>query len=259
MCKNLTKMHHRIMHTLPFVPSRKRQKGFEIIRHFANWSLHMRAHETLNHYDLITLLFLAKRYLAQDYEDLGYRLDDGRRVVRLKIDLELLVKERGLDNHRNNRHSVVLSLERLMSCQFTVIEVDGSRTAAWIISGMRIDGDEKKVDVDCNARFLEWCGKGILVNLGRLCAYKDNGVAVLIDAFLQGTKQKKGGRWMYREWVSEDVLFNIIDPHKTQARQRLRGYIKNAFALMAAHGLPHYFYNKTRRRWERPLRSRAEV
>lgn len=256
---NLTKMHHRIMHTLPFVASRKRQKGFDIVRHYGDWSLHMRAYETLNYYDLITLLFLAKRYLEQDYEDLGYREDDGRRVVRMALDLETLVKERGLHNQRTNRHSVVASLERLMDCKFTVITADGTKTAAWIIAALQVDRDEKRVEVDCNARFLDWCAKGVLVNLGRLVQYRDNGVAVLVDTYLQGTKQRKGGRWMYRDWISEDKLFELIDPHDQVPAYKLRQQLKNAFALMSQHGMPKYTYNRTRKRWVRSVRSKSEV
>jgi len=258
MYKNTTKMHHRIMHTLPFVPSRKRQKGFEIVRHYGTWSLHMKAFETLNHYDLITLLFLAKRYLEHDFQDLGRREDDGRRLVRVDIDLEQLVKERGLHNKRPNRHSVVASLERLMNCNFTVISEEG-RTSAWVIAALHHDKQEKNVEVDCNARFLEWCARGILVNLGRLVAYGDNGVAVLVDTYLQGRKQQKDGRWVYRDWVGENELFGLLDPHKKMPRFRLRQQLGGAFGLLEQHGMPRYTYNRARRRWERGLRSKSEV
>jgi hypothetical protein len=260
MSKNLSKMHHRIMHALPFLASRKRQKGFDLIRHYGDWSLHMRAYETLNYYDLVTLLFLAKRFLEQDYQELGYRDDDGRRVVRLSLDLELLVRERGLHNQRTNRHSVVASLERLMDCKFTVIESNGTKTAAWIISALQTDKHEKNVEVDCNARFLEWCSRGVLVNLGRLVQYGDNGVAVIVDTYLQGTKRRAAnGRWMYREWIRETDLFELIDPHKTQPHYKLRQQLRNAFALMQAHGMPQYTYNKLRKRWERGMQCKSEV
>lgn len=257
--KILTKMHHRIMHAVPFVPSRKRQKGFEIVRNYGDWSLHMQAYETLNHYDLVTLLFLAKCYLQHEFEDLGYREDDGRRVVRIAIDLETLVKERGLHNERVNRHSVVLSIKRLMNCKFTIIAADGTETTAWIISAVSVDAKEKRVEVDCNARFLEWCAKGILVNLGRLVKYGDHGVAILVDAYLQGTKQKKNGRWVYRDWIAENKLFELIDPHGQMPAYTLRQQLKKAFLLMASHGMPEYQYNKTRKRWERVVRGKSEV
>jgi hypothetical protein len=258
MSKNLSKMHHRIMHALPFVASRKRQKGFDIVRHYGDWSLHMRAYETLNYYDLITLLFIAKRYLEGDYEDLGYRENDGRRVVRLKLDLEVLVKERGLQNQRGNRHSIVASLERLMDCKFTVIEA-GTKTAAWIIAALQADDQEKTVEVDCNARFLEWCARGVLVNLGRLVKYRDNGIAVLVDTYLQGTKQRKSEHWVYRSHIHETKLFELIDPHQQVPAHKLRQQLKYAFELMHKHGMPLYVYNKTRKRWERAERCKSEV
>lgn len=259
MSKNLTKMHHVIIHTLPFVPSRKRQKGFEITRNYGKWSLHMKAFETLNYYDLITLLFLAKCYIEKkDCTDLGYSKDDGRRIVRISIDLEQLVIERGLHNERTNRHTVVSSLERLMTCQFTVIE-ETKRTAAWIIAAVQTDSDEKVAEVDCNAKFLEWCARGVLVNLHRLVKYKDNGVAVVVDSFLQGTKQRRQGVWMYREHVDEEKLFDLIDPHNTQKKFKLRQQLREAFALMEQHGMPRYTYNKTRRRFERSMTSSDEI
>lgn len=259
MSKNCTKIHHRIMHALPFVPSRKRKKGFEITRHYGDWSLKMQAFETLNHYDLITLLLVAREFLRGNYQDLGYKDNDIRKRVRICLDLELLVKERRLHNKRTNRMSLVMSLERFHKCHFEVRQ-GNEVTQSWIISDLRYDEAQARwAEIDCNARFLEWCARGILVNWRRLSAYGNNGNAVLIDAYLQGTKQRKHGRWVYRSWIDDDTAISIIDPHRELPRKEAMRQIKEAFALMEQHGMPRYEYDRVYRRWVRREKMRSEV
>lgn len=255
-----TKMHHRIMHALPFVPSRKRRRFFEIERHYGGWSLKMQAFETLNHYDLITLLLVAREFLRGNYQDLGYKDKDSdtRERVRIRLDLELLVKERGLHNKRPNRISLVMSLERFHKCHFEVRQ-GNEVTQSWIISDLRYDEAACWAEIDCNKRFLEWCARGILVNWRRLSAYGNNGNAVLIDAYLQGTKQRKHGRWVYRSWIDDDTAISIIDPHRKLPRKEAMRQIKEAFALMEQHGMPKYEYDKVYGRWVRQIRELSEV
>jgi len=254
-----SKMHHRVMHALPFVPSRKRQKGFEIERHYGDWSLKMEAFETLNHYDLITLLLIAREYLRGNFEELGYKDGDTRKRVRIRLDIVRLVKERGLHNQRTNRMSLIRSLERFHSCKFEVRQ-NGEITKSWVISDMRWDDEQGRwAEIDCNERFLSWCAKGILVNWKRLSDYGNNGNAVLLDAYLQGTKQRKGGRWMYRNWIDADTAINIIDPHGQLPRKEAMRQLREAFAMMQRHGMPRYEYDRVYQRWVRQDEMRSEV
>jgi hypothetical protein len=252
MSKNCTKMHHRIMHALPFVPSRKRQKGFEITRHYGSWSLTMRAFETLNHYDLITLLMISREYIRGNYVDLGYSSTDERRRVRIRIDIEKIIRERGLNNKKSNRMSFLKSLLRFYQCSFEVKDQNGVCVSSWIISDAKYDHEQAKwAEIDCNARFLEYCARGIMVNWKRLSQYKDNGIAVILDTYLQGTKVKKDGRWQYRKWISEETVCDLLDPFGTQRLYKVRQQAREAFGLMAVHGMPRYEYDKVYKRWIR--------
>jgi hypothetical protein len=60
-----TKIDHNTLHFLPFLPTRKRQKGYYIKRTWGELIIEIIAFETLNTYDLVTLLFVTKEYLKK--------------------------------------------------------------------------------------------------------------------------------------------------------------------------------------------------
>ena len=91
-----------------------------------------------------------------------------------------------------------------------------------------------------------------MVNWQRLSSYGNNGNAVLIDAYLQGVKQRAGKKgWKFRDWIAEETLIDIIDPHGKLERKEALRQIREAFELMYANGVPKYEYNKIYKRWER--------
>jgi len=60
-----------------------------------------------------------------------------------------------------------------------------------------------------------------LVNWQRLSSYGNNGNAVLIDAYLQGVKQRAGKKgWKFRDWIAEETLINQC----VKPRHSWRGY-----------------------------------
>jgi hypothetical protein len=80
-----------------------------------------------------------------------------------------------------------------------------------------------------------------MVNWKRLSQYKDNGIAVILDTYLQGTKVKKDGRWQYRKWISEETVCDLLDPFGTQRLYKVRQQAREAFGLMAVHGCARIF------------------
>ena len=257
--QNYSKLHHKIVHALPFVPSRKRQKGFEITRHYGNWSLTLKAWETLNYYDLITLLLMVRKYIERDFEVKGKH--DGRKLIAMKFDLTTLTKERELSNQFNNRKTLAKSFLRFKRVDLEFRYPDGSMVSSWLVYEVKADEKSwKTVEVLMNERFLEYCvDAGILLNWKRLSKYKDNGVAVILDAYLQGVKQRKGKSWKYRDWIDEKTVFKLIDPNSSQKSHHLKEQAKEAFSLMHDNGLPFYRYNNVYKRWEREVQTVSEV
>jgi hypothetical protein len=243
-------MHHKIIHALPFVPSRKRSKGFEINRAWGNWELNIKAWETLNYYDLITLLLISRAYAEGEYKDISKSNDDRRRV-RVTLDLSKLVKDRGVMNKATNRRTMLKSLLRLQGVNLT-FKTEGSTQTSWLFSDVKADDKNISIEIDANARFLELCIRnGVLINWKRLAGYGDDGVAIIFDAFLQGTKVKHGKGWVYRDWISEEEAFELIDPEGAQETKELRRQSQKAFELMHDAGLPEYAYDKVYKRWRR--------
>lgn len=258
---HVTRMHHRVMHALPFVPSRKRKRGFQIVRRWGKWILKVEALETLNHYDLITLLLLSRSYLEGDFQDLGVGNDDRRRV-RIRLDVERLTRERGLLNKKVNRMTFIKSLLRFKKCdlEFSYPE-DGEVISSWFLSDVKFDPEGRWAEVDANAKFLSMCAKGIVVHWKRLASYGDDACAVILDAYLQGTKRKVGKTWKYRDWISEEEVFDLIDPDHSNPNKKNRQLAKNAFRKLEQAGLPSYRYDRVGRRWCRAdfLDGRGEI
>jgi len=249
--QHYSKLDHKIVHALPFVPSRKRRKGYEVVRRWSNFELEVFARETLNHYDLITLLLMVRRYIGDDYEIKGEH--DGRKLVSMRFDLAALVKERGIKNDYNNRRTLAKSFLRFKHVDLTFRYDDGETISSWLVYEVKYDErGYRRVEVLMNERFLKYCvDAGILLNWRRLAAYGNNGVAVIVDAYLQGVKQKVNGRFMYRSWIDEETLFRLIDPDLTRQPKHLREDLKEAFALMHGQGMPLYTHDPVNGRWVR--------
>lgn len=248
-----SKLHHKIVHALPFVPSRKREKGYEVVRRWSNFRLEVYARETLNHYDLITLLLMVRRYIEGEFSIKGEH--DGRKLVAMRFDLEMIVRERGLKNDYNNRKTLAESFLRFKHVDMTFKYDDGTAVASWLVYEVKYDEKSYRfAEVLMNERFLKYCVEaGILLNWRRLVAYGDNGVAAIVDTYLQGVKQRTrtGGGYKYRDWINEETLFRLIDPGMTREEKYLRRDLKEAFALMHKHGMPLYTYDRASKRFVR--------
>lgn len=247
---NVVKLHPEIMHLMPVVPSRKRVKGYEITRKWGAVKLTATAPESLNHHDLITLGFLARAHQRGQYEA-AEPSSDGKERVKVVLDVTEVVKERGLHNKMPNRRSFINSVVRWHHTHLKIEDADRVRHT-WLVSDVEYDKQFKHVEVYANKAWLDWCIRnGIIVHLQRLVKYRDHGVAVLVDAWLQSTKQRTGKGYAFRDKVSEEELFALIDPYGKKQNHHLRQELKEAFVLLEQAGLPPYVYDRVTRSWFR--------
>ena len=258
-----SKIDHKTLHFLPFLPTRTRKKRFKIERRWGEAVCVVKAPESINTYDLITLMFMTKAYLKKNWYA-GYigEGDEKREIAGLEMNLEQICKERGIINKKVNRETILNSLIRLSHVDLFFI-YDKDEIMTKYVYEIRYDLDYKKAKVYANKRFIEYITrKGILVNLSafvRLERTKSEGkeYAILLYAFLSGTKTKtewKGKTLLkWREKYDENMLMNATNINATKLpEKRKREELKKAFSLLHTElGLPMYEYEKYEKSWIR--------
>jgi len=258
-----SKIDHKTLHFLPFLPSRNRKKKFKVEKKWGEAVCVVKAPESINTYDLITLMFMTKAYLKKNWYA-GYigEGEEKREIAGLEMNLEQICKERGIINKKMNRETILNSLIRLSHVDL-FFRYDESEIMTKYIYEIRYDLDYKKAKVYANKRFIEHITrKGILVNLSafvKLERAKSEGkeYAILLYAFLSGTKTKtqwKGKTLLkWREKYDEELLLDAINLNDTKlTKKRKREELKKAFLLLHAKlGLPLYEYEKHEKSWIR--------
>ena len=249
-----TKLDHKTLHFLPFLPSRTRRKKFTLKGVWGKTQFIVKAPETVNSYDLITLMFVTKAYLKKNWHA-GYIEEEKKKIAGLELDLEQTCRERGILNKKVNRETILMSLMRLSHVDL-FFTVDKETTMTKYIYEIKYDLDYKKVKIYANKRFVQFISnKGILLNLNnfvKLEQSKSSGkeYATLLYAFLAGTKTKinwKGKSILkWREKYTEEMLFNAIKLNETNMTiTDKRKALKKAFGLLHTElKLPQYIYNK---------------
>jgi len=253
-----SKLDYRTLHFLPFLPTRKREQ-MEIERKWGNVSFKAKAPESLNTYDLITLMFVIKKYLKQDWDIIEI---DGKKNAVMKLDLVKLVKERGVHNKKINRKTILDSILRLSKVDLFFTK-NGKTSMTKYIYDVKYDNDYKEIEIFANKKFIEAViNKGILVNLSNFLKLEKeaNGrteYAILLYAFMQGTKTKftiKGRTLLkWREKYREDLLFDILNLNNTNLdKRKKREKIKEAFNVLHKNfDIPKYTYDKFDEMWVR--------
>ena len=256
-----TKLDHKTLHVLPFLPSRKRQKGFHLQRQWKNLIVDITAFETLNTYDLMTLLFITKEYVANGYKA-GYigEEDDKREVAGITIPVKQFLAERGILNKKVNRETLKKSIQRLKTIYLVFTNTTTKReTHTSYIYEFKVDDKISEIKVYANKKFIDFIiDNGILVNIERLMLYGDKEqYAILLDLYLQGTKKvtyvNKRKILKYKErYTNKEIEIALkLDLTKMRSSDK-REIIRNAFKLLKEKGnLPEYIYNKNRDTWER--------
>jgi hypothetical protein len=257
--KNLeSKLDDRTLHFLPFLPSRKR-KQMEIERKWGDVVFKAKAPESLNTYDLITLMFIIKEYLKQDW---NIKEINVKEAAVKKFDLVKLVKERGVLNKKINRKTLLESMIRLSKVDLFFTKNGKARMTKYIYD-VKYDNDYKEIEIFANKKFIETViNKGILVNLGNFLTLEKEltgrtEYAILLYAFMQGSKTKfnVNGRKLlkWREKYREDLLFDILNLNNTNMdKRKKREKIKKAFNVLHKNfDIPTYKYDKLEEIWVR--------
>ena len=141
----------KIVHILPVVPSRKRERGFKK-KLPVNWGdikeVEIRAFETLNAFDLLTLLSITSFCLESQLLDGGFYLDRYRRpICRMYLVVtgrySFVKNYRGLDpNHLENIKLVYESILRLTDCSWIFRTVNGSASILKILMNFKEENNE---------------------------------------------------------------------------------------------------------------------
>ena len=245
----------RIVHILPVVPSRRRIKGFKK-RLPVNWGdvkeIEIRAFETLNAFDLLTLLSITSYCLDSQLLDGGFYLDEhGKPISRMYLAVTTkygFVKNyRGLDpNQPRNIKLVYESILRLTGCLWIFRHVDGSCRILRILMNFK-EKDEKwhfyvnqryidGIEVD-RKKFLK-----IIVSYMRRCK---TDIGKLLCYWLQG---------QVNTCFSEDTLVSALhlEYSRLDARKKLRkafedvrnaGYIKR-WKEEERHNVRYFWFEK---------------
>ena len=222
-----------ILHTVPFLPSRTRKENYMIKREWGDRTLTLRAKETINTYDFITLLQLVKDYIQNqsEWEAVGETLEKGKFILRKKIDISNLTKERGVLNKTANRKTILKSILRLAGIDVNMTnkktneenntkyiyetkykgshilsDYDYYLLSEGIAQHEQEIADYKSIEVLANQSFFDFCiEKGLVIKLDNIFKYSSENTA-LLDIFIQST-----------DWVkyNEELLFERIGLNET--------------------------------------------
>jgi len=257
--KNYSKIDHKTLHFLPFLPSRKRTKGFALTREYGDWILDISARETLNTYDLLTLLYMVKEYLLNGY-NAGYIGEEKnkREVAGIKINVKKFLLTREILNKKTNRQTLKNSIRRLKTIDLTFTNIVSKREInTSYIYEFETDENINEITIYANKKFINFVvANGILINLERLKLYGEKEqYAILLDLYLQGTKitikNKKHTKYIYREKFSNEEIEQALKLDITKMKNSdKRLIIKKIFELLHEKGnLPLYTYDKINNMW----------
>ena len=251
------------IHTLPLTSSRQRIPLYENSRKFGDLTMTMKAVESLNAYDLITL-----GQLLQDYQenptswgDAGVmRIDDSgaeRNLIYKKLDLGQMAKDKGLSSHKHNRQTIFDSITRWyraeLMYQYDNESVMHTRYVFEFKEDVDAEGTCREVDIVVNQNFFDLCLKqGLIFNWRRLVGYGDKFYAVQLDAYLQSNKVKTERGYAYRSTIKEETLFKALGLDRTHMKQfTKRAKLKGAFKIIEEAGLPKFLLDIKNKRWVR--------
>jgi len=254
--KNTTFVDSNLPRYLPFSASKKRTKDYSIRKTFWGSGLEMEitALESINAYDLKVLLEILNIYQNYPQKWSYSKLVVEDHIIELagiKLDIEEIIKKRGIKNKKVNRKTFVESLRRWYSAEVRYYANGQEIANTRYVWEVKPNKDYKTVIIAVNRKFLEFCiKKGILIDLKRLYLYdglkeKYKSYAELLDFHLQGTKEEtqiKGKkRYYYRRMFKEEDLFNALNLFEIEREKERRYILKKAFSLVHDVGkLPKY-------------------
>ncbi len=235
---NYSLLMTQMVHVLPVSPSRKRTRGFAAV-YKINWGrlekLEITARETLNAFDLLTLLALTKAALESPLEDGGcYKGPDGKEEKRMYV-LQIGVRQfvegyRELKWGSRTREAVRQSLERLADCTWTYFYKGSEFSRVKIL----LDFKEEK-----QKKWLLWINKNFIDAAKK---YKENLLFLKLNiSYIQQCRTDIGKLLMV--WLQgqrntvckEDLIFQALHLHYTE-KKKSRYELKKAFDDVVAAG-----------------------
>ena len=259
------KIDHSTLHLLPFVPSRKRKMGYVLTRTFGDTKMTITAKETLNAYDLMTLLYIVKEYTVNGYKG-GYLGDT--EVAGIDIDTKKFLLSRNILNKKPNKETLKNSLKRLKTIDIEFHRKKEKETIyTSYIYEIAVKDDLSKFRIFANKTFIDLVAEnGILINLKRLNTYgsKDQ-YSILLDLYLQGTKIpikiKNQKRYVYREKFTFTEIEQTLKLDMTNMRHSDKLEImRNTFTTLYNKGnMPEYQYNNIEEKWQKKAKNEGKL
>lgn len=245
--KENSKIDSFLIHSMPFLPTWSRKKDFEIVRNWGKQFIKITAPETLNAYDLISLLQFLRDFIQnkKNYKENKIKIDEEEKIIySCKLDLEQFCKERNLSNNKNNRATIYNSFVIIFNMKAEIgatKEFKNKNITRFIYEIKNKDEEYKRITLLVNKTFFDFClKKGLMINLDKLINYQKNYYAVLLDAFLQSTNFEK---------YDEELLFEKIGFNETKLKYKTKkDTLKKTFNLINSE-IKKYQYDKKLKKW----------
>ncbi|MHB1665334.1 MAG: hypothetical protein ACYCT7_08770 [bacterium] len=245
--KENSKIDSFLIHSMPFLPVQNRKKDFEIVRSWGKQFIKITAPETLNAYDLISLLQFLRHYIQnrKNYKEFNWGNEGDKKVLfGCEIDLSEFCRERNISDNKHNRETIFNSFKRIFEMKIELGEGQDLKNKSLTRFIYDIEPDKnkeyKKINVLVNKLFFEFClKKGLMINLDKLIRHQKNYYAILLDAFIQSTDFEK---------YDEELLFERTGLSKTGCSNKdKREVLKKAFSQIDEN--KKYSYDKKYKKW----------
>ena len=208
-----------MMHVLPVTPSRKRVKGYEktMVTRWGNIeSVTIYARETLNTFDLLTLLGITRLFVEGEIYDGGVFYDENGNPVRKMYTISttkylFMKKYRNLDPSTPNKRQIETSFNRLADCTWQYKYVNGNLVNVKILMDWKITKEKK---------YAFWVNKKYIDNIRK----KDKRFLKVLMNFIFNCKTDIGKLLVF--WLEgqqgnkfhEDILMSVL--HLEYSRKR---------------------------------------
>ena len=217
--KDLVKTDPTLLHTLPFSASWKRKKEFTKTVKWGDITVTLESPQTINAYDLVTLLQLLKKYIQNSnlFNKVSENLE-GKSVIRCKLKPSDFMKERGLENDPHNRESFIDSLFRWKGVDYTESSPKGKLKTSFIYE-VFYDKIKDEIEILLNEKFFDFCisKKGLAIDFKQVLQYKSPRT-ILLDLFIQSTKWNQ----YHEDLLYEKIGLNDTDMRSWDKRDALR-------------------------------------
>ena len=248
---------------LPISANRKRKKGWEVYRVYQDKIVKIKAFESLNGYDFVTLFQLIDDYIQNNEE---WQVENEKsKFIKRRLNLKDLCKQRGILTKKANRKTIADSIDRWYKAEILYtskkkMKVPKEERKKYPIFKTRYifefgcDENFEEAEITANKDFIEFCIRaGMAMNWRRLVNYGKNYYAIQLDIYLQFSSilyNKKHKKYKYPDIVREETLFLSLGVNEDVKELRhKREKVKQAFKAFEKETGVKYIYDKKERKW----------